>query len=114
MILKEGGGGTYVNYLVGFSNCPAPLWSIPLMAVHPTWIVSHRVTAVLLLTEGMRLVPMVCCEKQLRYEHKGKYAEKKGERSLKRRQGKITEIRSQENSLKKGKEKEPVKSKDWA
>lgn len=56
-------------------------------------------------------VPMACCEKQLHCEHKGKYAEKKGEGRLKRRQRKITEIRSQENSLKKGKEKEPIKIK---
>lgn len=103
-----------MNCLVGFSHCPAPLWPIPLKAVHPIQTVSHRVMAVLLLTEGKMPVPMVCCEKQLHYEHKGKYAEKKGERSFKRRQRKITEIRSQENSLKKGKEKEPVKSKDWA
>lgn len=59
-------------------------------------------------------VSMVCCEKQLHYEYKGKYTEKKGERSLKRRQKKFIEIRNQENSLKKGKKRKPVKSEDWA
>lgn len=49
VILKEGGGGTYPNHLVGFSKCPVQLHYMPFKAVCPTQTVSHGVMAVLLL-----------------------------------------------------------------
>ena len=41
VILKEGGGGTYLNHLVGFSNWPAQLCTSPLKPVCPTQTASQ-------------------------------------------------------------------------
>lgn len=69
VILREEGGETYADPLVGFSNSSAQLWYSSSKAVHPTQSVSHRPMAVLLPAEGM-IVSVGYCKKCLHYEYR--------------------------------------------